>query len=444
MLAEHNPIAELIHKIQSKWTKEASPFPHLKLVRWLIKPEEARLYEGFLKLESTEHGAIPEVLVTMLTPFIREDNYSLHLFNDWMKALKADKKAPQIITDEKMAAIEGAGPQNNDHDAQLLNMLVRFREQSIDKDMGLVVALFPHSIHDMEGFRLWLIRMLKKGIPANISFMIFDHIGAYYYDNVVKKFPEITKSLSVILDMDGAVSKIAKSGNSNAPEAKLNECILEMGKAVQHNNLAKLDEWGQKAVNITQRTGQKSLFATAHIVYAGMLFNFKQFEKVDALLAKGLHLATQGLKTEGAACRPLVIQFHGYMAASRQMQKKIPEAVAGYEKQGDAAMEYKLPGMSLNAYRQAYTLGKKGTPERYGELLEKALAAGKAMPVEEQQNSHFAVVALDVMQWHEIKQRWEEVKRIDQELTELLGPDWKQTAKNSYETQIIKTREPVT
>jgi hypothetical protein len=448
MLAEHNPIAELIHKIQTKWVKEASPFPHLKLVRWLIKPEEARLYEGFLKLESTEHGALPEMLVTMLTPFEREDTYAADLYADWMKALQADQKANQVLTAEQIKAVESAGASGPgsgqpDPDARLLKMLALFQQQ-LPGDTPFVLALLPRSIHDMEAYRLWLIRLLKKGIPAMISLMVFDHIGAYHLDGVVKKYPEITKSLSVILDMDGAVSKIVKSGNPNAPEVKLNECILEMGKGVQQNNPAKVDEWGEKALHITQRSGQKSLFATAHIVYAGMLFNFRQFEKIDALLAKGARLANQGLIKEAAACKPLVIQFHGYMAASSQLQKKNAAAVTGFEKQGDAAMEYGLPGMAINAYRQAYTLSKKNVPERYGELLEKALGAGRAMQHEEQLQSQLGVVAWDNLQWHEGKQRFEEVRSLDQEFTALLGTHWKEQARTSYETATLKTREPVT
>ncbi|WP_315814944.1 hypothetical protein [Paraflavitalea speifideaquila] len=109
MLAEHNPIAELVHKIQSKWIKEVSPFPHLKMVRWLIKPEEARLYEGFLKLESTEHGALPELVVTLLTPFENENDHSLHLYNDWINTLQADQKAQQVLTPAQIAAVEGTG-----------------------------------------------------------------------------------------------------------------------------------------------------------------------------------------------------------------------------------------------------------------------------------------------------------------------------------------------
>jgi hypothetical protein len=447
MLAEHNPIAELVHKIQSKWIKEVSPFPDLKMVRWLIKPEEARLYEGFLKLESTEHGALPEMVVTLLTPFENEYSHSSHLYNDWIKALQADQKAQQVLSPAQIAAIEGAGAPvagAQDADGCLLAMLVRFREQLPDKTMPLVVALLPHSIHDMEGYRLWLMGLLKKGIPPLISFMIVDHIGAYYFDGVMKKYPDHTKSLSVVLDMDGAISKIAKAGNSNAPEAKLNECILEMGKGVQHNNLARIDEWGEKALLLTQRSGQKSLFATAHIVYAGMLFSFKQFDKIDGLLAKGLRLATQGLSKEAAACRPLLIQFHGYIAASNQLQKKMPAAIVGFEKQGDTAMEYALPGMAINAYRQAYTLSKKNVPEKYGDLLTKALNAGRAMPPEEQQSSQLGPVALDNLQWYELKQRWEEAKSIDQEFTALLGPQWKESAKDKHEVILPKQREPVT
>lgn len=447
MLAEHNPIAELVHKIQTKWVKEASPFPHLKLVRWLIKPEEARLYEGFLKLESTEHGALPEIVVTMLTPFEREDTYAADLYADWMKALKADQKASQVFTAEQITVVGSAGAPGSgqpDPDARLLKMLGLFQQQLSGGDTPFVLALLPRSIHDMEGYRLWLIRLLKKGIPSRISLMVFDHIGAYHLDGVVKKYPEITKSLSVILDMDGAVSKIVKAGNPNAPEVKLNECILEMGKGVQQNNPAKVVEWGEKALHITQRSGQKSLFATAHIVYAGMLFNFKQFEKIDALLAKGVRLANQGLIKEAAACKPLVIQFHGYMAASSQLQKKNAAAVAGFEKQGDAAIEYSLPGMAINAYRQAYTLAKKSVPEQYGALLEKALKAGRAMQPEEQLQSQLGVVAWDNLQWHDGKQRFEEVRKIDQEFTALLGPHWKEQAKHTYETATIQTREPVT
>src|SRR5687768_9810220 len=97
MPAGHNPIAELVHQTQKKWMDEVSPHPQFTLVRWLIKPAEARLFEGFLKLESTEHGALPEVLITMLSSFGDKDGYSSTIIKDWGEAFIQDTKTHEKI-----------------------------------------------------------------------------------------------------------------------------------------------------------------------------------------------------------------------------------------------------------------------------------------------------------------------------------------------------------
>jgi tetratricopeptide (TPR) repeat protein len=450
MLSEHNPIAELVHQIQKKWTDEVSPFPEFKMVRWLIKPEEARLYEGFLKLESTEHGAIHEVLVCMLSPFKSEETYSIDLINDWIKAFREDNK-----TQEKLKAAKAVNSWNperfspkpffpdNTYDHQLLEMLSSFQQEMMDKSMRLVVALFPHSIHDMERYKRWLTTMLKMKIPKEITFMIFDHIGDDHFDEVFNKYPEITKSLHINLDLDGAISKISKMGDANSPEVKFRECILEMGQSLHKNDRKRLDEWGEKALLITQKSGMKSLFSTAHIVYAGMLFNFKQFDKIDALLTRGLSIAKQGLQLEGPSCKPLLIQYYGYIASSKQLQKKMDEAIYAFERQGDVAMEYQLPGMALTPYRQAYTLSKKHLSQRYDELLQKAFSVGSSMVVEEQSNSCFAAIAYDFLQWNEARQQWDEAEKIDLKLKEIFGNDWKVRAKDPQAAYKIDTKKPV-
>ena len=450
MLSEHNPIAELITQIQKKWIEEASPFPELKFLRWLIKPEEARLYEGFLKLESTEHGAIPEVLVAMLSPFKNEETYSLSLVNDWCKAYKEDKKTQEKLDAKGMTNtwnpetfLAGSAAENVNHDDLFLKMISSFHKEMVDKSLRLVVALLPYSVYDMDGFKRWVVTMLKKEIPGEISFMIFDHIGEYYFDRLFDKYPDITKSLHVDLDLDGAVSKIAKMGNSNSPEVKFRECILEMGKSLQKNNLERLQEWGEKGLLVTQVSGLKSLYASAHIVYAGMLFNFKQFDKIDLLLTKGLVIAKQGLKLNDMSCKPLLIQFYGFIAASKQLQKQMTEAINMYEKQGDLATEYQLPAMALSPYQQAYTLSKKNMPDRYGELLQKAFSAGKSLEKEEQQYSNFAGIAHDLWEWLEGRQRWEEAQQVDDKLREIFGADWKTKAENPGAPYTIDTQEQV-
>lgn len=451
MTNEHNPIAELIHQIQKKWTDEVSPFPELKLVRWLIKPEEARLYEGFLKLESTEHGAIPEILVAMLCPFENETTYSFDLINNWIKAFSEDTKTQEKLSAEGKlnnwkpeSFIPGPFDESINYDRNFIQMLCSFHEKLIGKNNNLVVALFPYSIHDMKGMRRWLANLLKMGLPQEIAFMIFDHIGENYFDTLFEKYPEITKTLHADLDMDGAVSKIAKMGNPNSPEVKFRKCILEMGQSLQKKDQKRLDEWGEKALQVTQRSGLKSMYATAHIIYAGMLFNFKEFEKIDSLLAKGLTITKQGLHQDDVSCKPLLIQFYGYIAASNQLQKKMKEAISAFEQQGDLATEYDLPGMASTPYRQAYVLSKKSMPQRYDELLQKAFTAGKAMQKEEKLHSGFAAIAFDSMQWHKEHQRWDEADEIDRDMKELFGENWEDQVKDPETAYKVGTQNSVT
>lgn len=447
MASEHNPIAELIHQIQQKWINEVSPFPQIKIARWLIKPDQARLFEGFLKLESTEHGALHEVLVAMLTPFKSEKKYASDLINDWIDAYKNDKKLhEQLAATQKLNSWKAEdfsivnSSQNTDDNSNLLKMLTSFHEKMVGNGTRLVVALFPYSIHDTDGLKRWLISILKNKIPDTVTFMIFDHIGEYYFDSVFTKFPDDTKTLHINLDLDGAIGKIAKMGDANSPQVQFRGCILEMGKSVQKKDESLLNKWGEKSLQITQKSGLKSMYASAHIVYAGMLFNFKQFDKIDALLNTGLRLAKHGLDAESATCKPLIIQFHGYTAASKQLQKKIKDAMNAYEKQGNAAMEFQLPGMALTPYWQAYSLSKKIEPLRYKDLLHKAYSVRKSMQLEELKNSSFAVIAYDYLKWLQEHQQMEEARQTDNEFREIFGNNWKEQVKKP-ETGSIKMRE---
>jgi hypothetical protein len=337
----------------------------------------------------------------------------------------------------------GAERKDNDFDKLFLEMLSSFRLDLVEQNRRLVVALFPYSIHDMQEIRNWLSDMLKRGIPEGISFMIFDHIGENYYDRLFEKLPAITKTLHVNLNMDDAISKIAKMGNPNSPEVKFRECILEMGNGVQKNDQPKVDQWGKKALLATQQSGLKSMFASAHLVYAGMLFSFKKFEKIDPLLQKGLTIAQQGLKLNDASCKPLIVQFYGYIAASMQLQKNMNEAIKNYEKQGDTAVEYQLPSMALTPYQQAYTLSRKKMPMLHDDLIQKTFDLGISLPKDELVTTSFASIGLDFYMWQLNNQKHKEAEETDNKLTEIFGRDWKQQAKKAQSPVMEQEKEAV-
>lgn len=433
MSSEHNPIAALISQIQQKWNDEGSPFTdEIKLFRWLIKPDEMRLFEGFLKLESSEHGSILEILVAMLTPFNDTASYSSGLINDWIKSFQEDEKtkdklnSKNISADWDYSAFSKAGASLN-QEQQLINMLFSFHQKMIGGEKKLMVALFPRSISETQEFSFWLNALLKCKIPREITFLVFDFIGDNYFENVCDKYPDASKSLHVNLDLDGAVNKIAKSGNPNSVEYKLRECILEMGNAVQSNNIDKLNNWGQRALEVTHKSGIKSAFSSAHIIYAGMLFNFKKFNEIDTLLHQGLAITKKGLELNDDACKPLLIQYYGYMAASLQLQNKLKEAIIAYAKQGDVAVEHQLNMMALMPYQQAYTLAKKHLSEQFPLFLQKAFETGAELSKEEQQSSNLQGIAYDYMQLLEEGNQMKEATDVNTEMIKIFGIEWKES-----------------
>ena len=266
---------------------------------------------------------------------------------------------------------------------------------------------------------------MTRAFIIHIFFFVF--IGDDYFEKVCDRYPDLTKSLHVNLDLDGAVSKIVKSGNPNTVEYKLRECILEMGNAVQHNDLDKLNKWGQRALEVTQKSGVKSAFSSAHIIYAGMLFNFKKFIEIDTLLHKGLNIAKKGLELNDQACKPLIIQYYGYIAASLQLQNKLKEAIIAYAKQGDIAVEHNVNMMALMPYQQAYTLAKKHLPEQFPLLLQRAFETGTELSKEEQQSSNLQGIAYDYMQLLEEGNQIKKTSDVNTMMAEIFGIDWKES-----------------
>lgn len=432
MSSEHNPIAQLISQIQHKWNSDVTPYPELKLVRWLIIPEQARLYEGFLKLESTPHGSLPDMVIVLLTQFTDKKHHSQHLINDWIEAYKKDKKTLKAISEEHtnfIWDIDSFDAKCSDDTAKnnilLLEMLQTFQEALPDKDRALTLALFPYSVESAKEYATWIDTLLQLGLPDNVRFMIFDYADECYFDPLLKTHEDQAKSLAIPLDLDGAIQKIASSGDPNKPDVVFKQCMLKMSKAVTNNNLSNLHKWGKKGLEATQRSGSKTLYATAHIVYAGMLFSFKEYELIDDLLQKGLAISKQGLKMGDDACKPILIQFYGFQASSKQLQKKTEEASNLFCKQADIAIEYGFAQQPLTAWWMASSAIKKKDKEQFKEIVSKAYDYGNKQDKETLKSTCMSFIASDYYTLLDKDNKREDCIKVDDFMKEIDGDDWR-------------------
>ncbi|ADV50987.1 hypothetical protein I2486_18420 [Cellulophaga sp. E16_2] len=437
---EHNPVAQLVTDLQQKWLKEVGPYPHLQWVRWIIKSDQARLYEGFLKLESTPHGAIPDIPVVLLTPFENSKIHSKSLLKDWIENFEKDKNTQDKITKGQLQFTWDAqyfkkelAQEDVNYDVLLMALLKSFQEALPNPENHLVLALFPYTVQSPVDYKVWMDTLLKIGFPVKTRLMVFDYTPENYLEALQLKYNDVCKSLLVSLDLEGAMKKIAMTGDPNDPEIQFRQCMLEMGSSVSKNNRSRLHQWGQKGIEVTQKTGNKTSFATAHTVYAGMLFNFKEFDTIDKLLVQALTIGKQALASGDQTAKAIVLQTYGFMASSQQLQKKLEEAADLFCKQAEVAITFQMPQQALAAYITAYTLAKKKLKKRYKEIVQIAYEFGITLTAEDLKTSSINVIALEYYNFSDKKNRF----KIDEFMSRLEDNHWKE--KLEAEQEAFKT-----
>ncbi|QCW99880.1 hypothetical protein FGM00_07120 [Aggregatimonas sangjinii] len=429
MSNEHNPVAQLVTQIQQKWLREVSPHDDVRWVRWLIKPEQARLYEGFLKLESTEHGSIPDIPVVLLTPFESSKVHSRQLAKDWLQSFENDTQLKQqlegnfLIFDWDSEYFKTKlADENCDCNLLLIEFLESFQKALPNPEQHLVLALFPYTVQDTEDYRNWMDTLMEIGLPEKTRLMVFDHNPENYFEAVQLKYRASAKTLWLDLDLDDAMKKVALSGDPNDPEVKFRECMVEMGQSAAKNNRKRLHIWGEKGLEITQSTGNKTAFATAHAVYAGMLFQFKEYDTIDKLLQRGLAVAKQSKKAGDESVNAILLQLYAYMATSAHHQKEIDQATDLFCKQAELAASFGMGQQALATYITAYTLIQKKNPSRYASLLKEAFEYGITLPEEQLPSSGIGKISWDY--YHHTSGKSKE--EIDDFMIQLEGKDWKQ------------------
>ncbi|MFD0861155.1 hypothetical protein ACFQ1M_02960 [Sungkyunkwania multivorans] len=429
---EHNPIAQLVTKIQQRWVDEVSPHEQLQLVRWLIKPDQARLYEGFLRLESTPNGSLPEVTIVLLTEFHSKEAHSKALIKDWVTYFKEDKTLQEAL-DSRILKFDWdvdvyenkLTSEDTDFDLLLLEMLNTFQKAMPNRQQGLTLALFPYSVAYPKEYNSWLNAITQQGLPKKARIMFFDHVEERYYDDVMDKQKDRAKTLSVTLDLQGAINKIAASGDPNDPEIQFRQCMIEMSKSVAKKNLSRLHEWGKKGLSVTQKTGSKSAMASAHVIYAGMLFNFKEYKTIETLLQRGMSLARQGLETGDDTCKPVIIQTYGYMASCKQLQKEKETASDLFCKQADISIEYGFGPQALTAWWLGYNVIKKRDKKKYKEIVATAYNFGVTIPPEMLKATCMPFIAADHFNISENDREKERCDTIHTFMVDVDGEEWR-------------------
>jgi hypothetical protein len=436
MTNEHNPIAQLVTKIQQRWTEEITPNQTVKLIRWLIDLQETKLYEGFLRIESSPGKRLSEYFITLLTPFKSYATYSQDLIKSWFENFDKEKEGFAELTingkafawDDDYFRQKLISP-NVNPDKLLLELLSSYHAALHIGDRKMTIALFQQSITSTDEYNEWIKTIYKLEIPEHIQFCIFDLKEERFYEKLFSKLdPAIARTLISDLDLAGAIKKVIQAGDPNEPGTRLQQYIQQMSEAVAEKDLSKLEKRGNACIQDMALSKVKSLMATAHITFAGMLFSFKQYDSIESLLNNGLKIAEAGKKAGDITCQALIMQFYSFKASNYQLNKKNKEAVEWFFKSGESAMETNLVIPAITAYRQAAYLSKKHDAQKYPQILKRGYEAGEGLIEEQLSISGYTFICFDYCDYLNQNQQFEKSNEIDKRMKEIAGINWKEEA----------------
>lgn len=441
---EHNPIAHLVHKIQQTWINEVSSSEDLALVRWMILPEEARLYEGFVHLESTPHGAIPEVFIVLMCPFVSKGSFTHDLIQAWVEMAEKDEKTQKALNALGKPFVWDTAPfkveetlKEEEANALFIEQISSFRKARGMEDNMMNIVLMPYQISAINEYAKWLEELYSGDFPAHLRMCIFDLKDESYFDPLLEKLDlKYVKTLNPDLDYQGAVQQVMQSGNPSQPGVKLQRYLYQMSQATAAKNSDKLNQLGTSCLKEMRKAREKVLLATTYIAYAGMLFHFKAHQQIQDLLKQGLGITQSGAKEGDATCHALLVQYHNFLGSSQHLDKQYKAAINSYQKGAEAAIGAGQNMQAVNSFTLAADLAKKHQPAIFSDLLEKAFSLKEELNPDEIKLSGFLRLALTYCDWHKYKGEPQKAVEANQKMISLFGSSWRQLAEEQVPDQV--------
>lgn len=443
---EHNPISIRIDEMVSVWNKKVKA--QHSLIRWMLKPEDHRMYEGFCRLEASPHGKLDNLFVFFYTHFTSTKTYSHAIMQNWLKEYD-DAEQQQLLAKAGIKGkwnVEPFRKAVDDNNYIVCNSLLPEMIQSYRNWIGqpktlFVLSVLPKQMSAPQQFLQWLQQWIDQPKQPGIQLLVFDHTDGNFWGPVFEKYTDKTVSLVHDLRMQDAIRQIATAGSATDPYAFFRKCMFEMGDAASKKDKPLLSDWGQKAIECGKKTGDKSLLATAYITYAGMLFSFKDHILINELLDTGMRLCKQEIAGGNETLKPLLLQYYTYKGSDCQIQRERKEALDWFMKAGDEAVEFGFTAQAVSAYYKAWIFAdyKNWQPEKL-QACEQAMKLTGRLSDEEIQASEYPFMAYDYWQQkqYDIDSM---VREVEIKMVTAYGDDWQKTVeelKQNYTKKKIR------
>ena len=447
MIHPHNPVMQRLGEMAGRWRKEVTP--RHRLIRWMLRPEDSRMYEGFCRLEASPQGSLDNLFVFFYTPFLSAEEYSHAIIGNWLQEYDENTEQRALL-----AAKGARGEWYTSHyrtafvakdyaacDVLLPEMIHSYRDWLGMSQTPVVMALLPRQFNGPAAFNAWLKTWMCQSLPGSTQLLLFDHLQGNFWGETFERYSDDSCTLQHDLRMEQAIREIASAGAATDPQAAFRQCLFEMGEAAAARDRPRVQDWGEKALALGKKTGDDTLLSTAYISYAGMLFQFKAHDKIDSLLDSGAQICRKGVARGEESLKSLLLQYYAYMGSHCQLRKQRKEALGWFMQMGEEAQAYGYWSQALSAYYKVFVFARyKHFEEEKAHAVRAAMQLTDRLGPDEITSSEYPFLALEFVK-RPLKDTELSRSQVTQKMEDVFGPGWQQTVEDlqkNYTRQKIR------
>lgn len=412
--------------------------PRARLLCLCVTRDEAPMVDAFVELESDERtGEIRDLFVRFEEPFDDPAAYGFALRDALLEQYEGSReqmedsgvdvawKCPTLGARPREGGGASAGIQ------ALLECGASLCDHYADLFDHLVLVLRPERLSDAAAFRRWLAEAAAGAAPWAVRFIVLDDRASPSIAALAVSDPAHVRVAAANLDMPGAVEELsAAAGHLDSPGGMFRHLFVKLSRAAAEGNVAAAQSLGDEAIKIAQESGWHHLTALVHFALGaalaargeapGAIHHYKQ---------AGAHAERAALAGEPSA--PIIrVNAHMGTGVALFSAGAFDKAADVYEEAAalaEAAQNPLLRLLQMECRRMAgYSHERAGARERSWAAGMEALRIGSQMSEEERAGSTLAYAGEGLLR---VARRGSgDAKLVDEQMTTLLGPDWRPKA----------------
>ncbi|MBB4637816.1 hypothetical protein [Longimicrobium terrae] len=410
-----NPIEQRLDELGARWLAFTAN-PRARLLRWVAGREDVRMVSAFVEVQNEEIGEMPDLFIRLESPFEARAGYSA--------ALVAALRAQYDETREGLAeeGIPGEwtppDPPGPHPFAAAVTSLYHYHADLMDH---LAIVLAPESVSDVAAWQGWMLAVLPH-LPENVRILVVDSADSPALEGLDADRERVV-SEALALDMDGAMTQLARGSGSNDPGDRFRRAFLGVAQASGRGDMTAAARDGRAALSIAERMRWSDMQVAVHAALGAGYLASGRLDDALASYRRGRVVSEGAVGRKEPGAEKLLVQARLSEAGALVGDKRWAEAAPLYADTAPVAQQAEDALMTMESWRMAaYCHEQAGASDEAWRCAEAALKVGEGMKAEERSSSTLPYVGAAMLRLADA--RGIAPAQVNTRMEALLGPGW--------------------